>query len=265
VHGVAGAIGGRYRGCVDNAGADRHCEWAERAEQLADEARALAGRAIAAAERHERLGREAVDGRGGELHVGLAKMYRDAQAIYESAAALQAQHADHERRFAERVRTRSPRPQPLPSVDATGLTPRYAHLARQQGFADRRDAVADEREQLADSRDRVANDRERRADERDATATAREDQLDNRERRLDETYRPGHTTGGPRRRLARAHDALERTGDRIRRQEQDLDRVDAQRARDQALIDRESSQSQRDSAAEDGIPDAPPAAPRTER
>jgi hypothetical protein len=81
-------------------GSEVHRRQAERAERRAEEARRRVSTARAAAERHDRLV-ETSDAVRGELHVRGAALQRDAQAVFERAAALQQTHAAHERRLAD--------------------------------------------------------------------------------------------------------------------------------------------------------------------
>src|SRR3954451_358739 len=185
---------------------DVHNARAERAERLADDGRRRSAGARAAAERHERLGSDPV---ASDRHRRAAAMHRDAQLIYEQAAALQIAHAAREPDAGEKLTTAHHRftaTAAPAAVTPTDLGNRYAVLARQEALADQRERaadarertaddrgqIADAREHAADERHRIADARDRAADDRDAVATAWEDQIDARERRFDEAKPPYH-------------------------------------------------------------------------
>src|SRR4051794_1483225 len=94
---------------------DIHRRQSERAEQRAEDARQRICAARTATERHEQLFRAGA-ARRGELPVRAAAFQRDAQELFERAAALQELPAAHDRRVSEiLIAGGSPPPPPMPA------------------------------------------------------------------------------------------------------------------------------------------------------
>jgi hypothetical protein len=215
----------RYREVVAAERSEEHLERAQRAQQLSDRARELAGGERAAAERCERLMADASDPGLREIHRQAAGLHRQALDRYEEAARFQQLHAEHERNAAERALSRETARRTDPGASA-----------------DRRDVVADDRDHFAEVRQAAADERERRADTRERQQDARGERQLGRERRFEEAS--GWPVGRQRDQLAQlteARNTLSRLEARLERTAAELNRDIADVSRDQAAIDRESA------------------------
>jgi len=195
-------------------------------------------------------------------------MYRDAQLIYEQAAALQIAHAAHERDAGEKLTTAHHRftaTAAPAAVTPTDLGNRYAVLARKEALADQRERAADARERTADDRGQIADAREHAptsaiGSPMPATGPPMtgmlslppwEDQIDARERRFDEAKPPYHRFAADQpAQLALVHAAIVRTRQRFATEVRALQRDDVPTSVDETAIDDDIAGSQRRQAAE---------------